>query len=356
MVALAVGNLLAILGLAAAVTDTTHKGWGEHGEDVKVTTSNWRGLGGRGERILRATPGVAAVEPMFDTPVVLKGEDGFVWAVRSKTMFRYRIADGRWYTSREERAHAQVAVVSRDIARITGTHVGDRIEAGGPNGALTLRVIGLADSVQDNGTVLFVPLETMRAALRGTSTSASDYWVRTTSHDHALVDRTTTLLEDRLTAAGYDVGTEIEYVGEADNVAQNRTIMMSIGVLGFLIVAISMVGVANALTMSVIERTREVGILRSIGARARDVRRIFAAETVALALAGWLLGIPVGYVLDRLLVWMLQEAVGVEVSLMFPLAYVLLALLGTVVLALVVTLLPIRRAVRYRPGNALRYA
>jgi putative ABC transport system permease protein len=356
MVALAVGNLLAILGLAAAVTDTTHKGWGEHGEDVKVTTSNWRGLGGRGERILRATPGVAAVEPMFDTPVVLKGEDGFVWAVRSKTMFRYRIADGRWYTSREERAHAQVAVVSRDIARITGTHVGDRIEAGGPNGALTLRVIGLADSVQDNGTVLFVPLETMRAALRGTSTSASDYWVRTTSHDHALVDRTTTLLEDRLTAAGYDVGTEIEYVGEADNVAQNRTIMMSIGVLGFLIVAISMVGVANALTMSVIERTREVGILRSIGARARDVRRIFAAETVALALAGWLLGIPVGYVLDRLLVWMLQEAVGVEVSLMFPLAYVLLALVGTVVLALLVTLLPIRRAVRYRPGNALRYA
>ena len=53
--------------------------------------------------------------------------------------------------------------------------------------------------------------------------------------------------------------------------------------LGFLIVAISMVGLANAITMSVIERTREVGILRTIGARARDVRRIFAAESVAIA-------------------------------------------------------------------------
>ena len=44
-----------------------------------------------------------------------------------------------------------------------------------------------------------------------------------------------------------------------------------------------MAGLANALTMSVLERTREIGILRSIGARARDIRRIFATETIALA-------------------------------------------------------------------------
>ena len=79
--------------------------------------------------------------------------------------------------------------------------------------------------------------------------------------------------------------------------------------LGFLIVAISMVGLANAITMSIIERTREIGILRCIGARARDVRRIFATEGVALALAGWLLGIPLGYALDRLLVWLVWEVV-----------------------------------------------
>ena len=51
-----------------------------------------------------------------------------------------------------------------------------------------------------------------------------------------------------------------------------------IALLGFLIVAISMAGLANTLTMSVLERTREIGILRTIGARARDIRRIFATE------------------------------------------------------------------------------
>ena len=122
------------------------------------------------------------------------------------------------------------------------------------------------------------------------------------------------------------------------------------------LVAISMVGLGNAITMSVIERTREIGILRTIGARARDVRRIFAAESVVIALVGWLIGIPVGYLLDRFLVWMLKEVVNVQIPLVFPLANVAWALVGTIVLALLITLLPIRRAVRYRPGEALRYA
>jgi putative ABC transport system permease protein len=117
-----------------------------------------------------------------------------------------------------------------------------------------------------------------------------------------------------------------------------------------------MVGLANALTMSVIERTREIGILRSIGARARDVRRIFATESVALATGGWLIGIPVGYVLDRILVWLLKHEVNVVVPFAFPLSHVALALAGTIVLALLITFLPVRRAVRYRPGTAVRYA
>ena len=196
----------------------------------------------------------------------------------------------------------------------------------------------------------------MRAILGSSPAATNDYWVQTTAHDHALIDRTTTRLEDTLTAHGYDVGTEIEYVGEANDVASFRTFTTAIAVLGFLIVAISMAGLANAITMSVIERTREVGILRCIGARARDVRRIFATEGLAIALAGWLLGVPLGYLLDRFLVWLVREVVNVDVPVVFPPGNLLLALAGTVALALLITLLPIRRAVRYRPGDALRYA
>jgi len=77
---------------------------------------------------------------------------------------------------------------------------------------------------------------------------------------------------------------------------------------------------------------------------------------VALASAGWLLGIPIGYLIDRFLVWLVRHAVNLDVPFTFPFGYPALALAGTIVLALLITLVPIRRAVHYRPSDALRYA
>jgi len=203
---------------------------------------------------------------------------------------------------------------------------------------------------------VFVPLTTVHGLITSVPPDANDYWVRTTSQDRTLIDATTTRIQDTLTAHGYPNNSEIKYVKLANEVASYGTITATLGVVGFLIVAISMAGLANALTTSVLERTREIGILRSIGARARHVRRIFATEAVALAAAGWLIAIPVGYVLDRFLVWMVKRVVNADIPFTFPLRYVVLALVGTIVLALLITLLPIRRAVRLHPGEGLRYA
>ena len=117
-----------------------------------------------------------------------------------------------------------------------------------------------------------------------------------------------------------------------------------------------MVGLVNAITMAVLERTREIGMLRSIGARGRDVRRIFASEGLAVAVIGWLLGIPLGYAMARGIGWLAGEAVGLEIDFVFPAIYVGIALVGTVILALLVMLAPLRRAVRFKPGEAIRYA
>jgi ABC-type lipoprotein release transport system permease subunit len=222
-------------------------------------------------------------------------------------------------------------------------------------GPVEVRIVGAAKNQQENGTVLFVPLATLRTLLDRPA-AASTYWIRTDSPDETLVDRTMTRLEDRLAALGYETGGEITYVAVRDEVAANRTVTTSVAVLGFLIVAMSMVGLANAITTSVLERTREIGVLRCIGARSRDVRRIFATEGIALVVAGWLLGIPVGFVLNRLLVWLVPEVVNVDVPAAFPAWNVVLALAGTILLALIVMALPLHRVVRFRPGEALRYA
>ena len=356
VIALAVGTLLAVLGMATAVANTSRSSWGDHGEDVKITEQGPVFLDSRAARLIRATPGVTTVEPIFVTDAKLAGKDAKIWGVQAKTMFHYRLAAGRWYTPAEDQARARVAVVEQDIAQATGTKLGGLILIQTAAGPADLRVIGISSNQQESGTALFVPLATIHALLPGVPTDANEYWVRTTSHDHAFIDRTANRIENTLTAHGYDVGSEIKYVKLSNEIADYRTLTTTIAVLGLLIVAISMTGLANTLTMSVLEQTREIGILRSIGARTRDIRNIFTAETLTLALTGWLIGIPIGYLLDVLLVWLVKNVVNVQITMAFPGDNLALALAGTVLLALLVTLVPIRRAGRHRPGNALRYA
>ena len=340
IVALAVGNLLAVLAVAAAATENSRASWADHLEDLRVWTSGRELFDARALRTIEATPGVARAQPALVSDAKLAGEEAFVWGVPRQPLFRYRLSDGRWFSAAEERAEERVAVIERNLAQFAGVDMGDRVTLTTVAGPVQLRIVGMVTNQQEDGTVLFVPLTTLRSVL-DQPTGVSTYWIKTTSPDESLIDRTTTLLDDRLTALGYDVATEISYVMERDEIAANRTITTTIAVLGFLIVAMSMVGLANAITMSIIERTREIGILRCIGARARDVRRIFATEGVALALGGWLLGIPLGYALTRLIVWLIWEIAGVRVPVVFPPWNIALALAGTVVLALLVMALPV---------------
>jgi putative ABC transport system permease protein len=355
VISLAVGTLLALVGFGTGVANTSRASWHDHGEDFEIDPLG-QPLGAAAEQLIRQTPGVAAVEPKFVTDVRLAGKDARIWAVQHATMFHHHVVPGRWFTAAEQASRAHVAVVERDIARTTGTHLGDTIPVRMTSGVVRFRVIGIASNQQENGTALYVPLTTMHALLPTMPADASDYWVRTTSHDRAFIDRTTTRVEDALNANGYDVSAQIVYVMLANEIANDRTLVTSVIVLGFLIIAIGMAGLANTLTMSVLERTREIGILRALGARARDIRRIFATETVVLAICGWLIAIPVGALLDVFLIWTTRKLLHVEVPFTFPAWNVAVALVGTVLLALLITLVPIRRAVRFRPGEALRYA
>jgi putative ABC transport system permease protein len=355
IVALAVANLLAVMGIAAAATEATRSSWGDHLEDVQITTRGRALLDARAEEEIRATPGVAEAEPVLKNTVELAGQEAFVWALEREPLFNYRLTDGRWFDAAEESGRQRVAVIERNIAQIVGIEVGDTVTLTTAAGDAEFAIIGVVKNQQENGTALYVPLTTARELL-GRPVGASAYWIKMESPEPEVVDRTTSLLEDRLAALGYEIGSEITYIAERDEVAANRTLTSVIAVLGFVIVAISMVGLANAVTTNVLERTREIGILRSIGARARDVRRIFFTEGVTLAIAGWLIGIPLGYALNRLLVRLVWEFVDVRLPVVFPPWNIVTALIGTIALALLVLALPVRRAVRFRPGEALRYA
>ena len=109
------------------------------------------------------------------------------------------------------------------------------------------------------------------------------------------------------------------------------------------------------MTSNILDRTREIGILRSIGARKRDLRAMFRAEGLTIAFIGWLLGIPTGYAVGRLIIWVLENEFQAAFEYRFPLWPVAVSLLVTLVATLLVLRLPLRRVLRLQPGVALRY-
>lgn len=353
-IGLAVGTLLAVLALVDTVAKTTNAVWNQSHWDIELSTAVGTQFDAKAAQLIRSTPGVERAQPALMNTLKFKGKDGWLYAFPQQPMFETPITEGRMFTAADAAGRARVAVIAGNFARATGAHVGDQVRLQTAAGPASFRVIGKTSSQWYNGTGFFAPLQTVQQLLQ--RDTVNGYLIRTTSRDHGAIDRTTTLLEDRLAAAGYGVGTQVKYSAQRANVSQNKVLSTAIGVLGLLIVAISMVGLVNAVTMSVLERTREIGVLRCIGARARDIRRIFTAEGIAVSLGGWLLGIPVGYALARLFSWLMLEIVNIDFGFSFPLLNLLIALLGTILIALLIMRIPLRRAVRFKPGEAIRYA
>ncbi|MGD9755693.1 MAG: ABC transporter permease [Acidimicrobiia bacterium] len=192
IVALAVGNLLAVMALTVAATEATQAAWADHLEDIQVWSAGGEVFDARAERIIATTPGVAQVEPVLKRNVELGGRDASIWAVEADPLFRFLLADGRWFSADEERSEARVAVIERNLAELSGVELGDQVTVRTAAGPVQLSVIGISANQQEDGLALFVPLETARSLLGETGGSGT-FWVSTSaSRDAALVDRTAT--------------------------------------------------------------------------------------------------------------------------------------------------------------------
>ena len=119
------------------------------------------------------------------------------------------------------------------------------------------------------------------------------------------------------------------------------------------IAAISLVvggiGIMNIMLVSVTERTREIGLRRAVGARARDVRMQFLVEAVTLALAGGAVGLVAGWVSSGLLTWALEWPTAVSASSMA------LALAVAAAVGVFFGFYPAERASKLTPIDALRH-
>lgn len=148
-----------------------------------------------------------------------------------------------------------------------------------------------------------------------------------------------------------DINTKSDQIAEAES-AVNQLVAMFSGLLG-LAVMIAVLGIANTLALSIVERTREIGLLRAVGMARRQVGRMVRWESLIIALFGALLGIGVGSTLGWAVVGSLaDDGLG---TFAFPTTELAIWLVVAAVAGVVAAILPARKASRLDVLEAIAY-
>jgi putative ABC transport system permease protein len=133
-----------------------------------------------------------------------------------------------------------------------------------------------------------------------------------------------------------------------------------LGIFGSLALAVATLGIINTLVMAILERRREIGVLKALGAADSDVKQLFFVEAGVMGLAGGVFGVFFGWLIGRTLTLgtniylKRQDLPGVEISAV-PWWLVCGAIGFAVLVSLVAGLYPASRAAKLNPVDALRY-
>jgi putative ABC transport system permease protein len=272
---------------------------------------------------------------------------------------KYNVDKGQNWTETDEQLKSKVAVIGGTVAdKLFGTDdpVGHTIRVG----RYPFKIIGVlarrgtSTFGEDQDDRIIMPIGAFRGRVMYTSPGRVD-----TIMASATSEQTTQRAQDQITAIlrqrhriapdrdpDFNVNTQAEFRKAQEGITTALSmLLLSVAAVSLLVGGI---GVMNIMLVSVAERTREIGIRMSIGARGRDILTQFLVEAVVLSMMGGFLGIALGVgstvSLGRALDWPMMPSVG----------SIAVAALTSAIIGVVFGFLPARRAAGLDPIEALR--
>jgi ABC-type antimicrobial peptide transport system permease subunit len=133
-----------------------------------------------------------------------------------------------------------------------------------------------------------------------------------------------------------------------------------LGIFGSLALAVASIGIVNTLVMAILERRREIGIMKAIGASDGDVKMLFFAEAGAMGILGGIVGVALGWAIGQVInlgtnIYLKHQSLPPEHFWSVPWWLVGAAILFAFIVSLAAGLYPAGRAARLDPVQALRY-
>jgi putative ABC transport system permease protein len=242
-------------------------------------------------------------------------------------------------------------VVAKPYAKIHRIAIGDRLKLAGPAGVRRAPVVGIVDSLDGGGTSIQVSLDAMASVYGVTADVQLAVKARSDGEAKALSQRIDTLLARRYPGLEALSNAEVKQ-RSTDAINQQFGFFNAIVAIAVLV---GMLGIINTLSMSVLERTREIGVLRALGASRWRVRRAMTDESLLISLAGTIAGMLAGLLVSVVWIVGMQARTFPGLSLRLPVGTLIVIAVAGVVIGIVAAVLPARRAARLDPLTALRY-
>ncbi len=326
--------------------------------DFRVIQSNVTGVV-QGTPRKRFTPGRMIPKPQHDMPMV------YGVAPNYQSIGNLKVAAGRFFDDSENNRAAPVAVLGQGAkASLFGQTeaVGQYIKIN----EAWFHVIGVAGPqlsaqssiesmpTQDLNNLIYVPLYAAMFRLEDSRSNMKDEIDGIYLQLGSALDTlpTADVVRSLLNISHRDAG-DFSVIAPAELLAQQQRTQHIFDLVMVAIASISLlvggIGIMNILLASILERTREIGVRRALGARQRDVIRQFLVEAVLISLMGGLIGIGFGFGMSRLIAWLAGWSTVTTFS------SILLAFAFSVSVGLVFGIYPARQAARLDPVEAIRY-
>jgi len=165
-------------------------------------------------------------------------------------------------------------------------------------------------------------------------------------------------VKDRLGGMGFKVSSIADTIDQVNQIF--RVLQIVLAMFGMVALLVAAIGMFNTMTIALLERTRDIGIMKSVGVRNKDVYSMFLVESIFIATSGGVAGVVVGYLISKganFLINRLALSVGGEVQTLFhtPLWFVSVVIGFSIIVGISTGFYPSRRAARLNPLDALRY-
>jgi len=307
----------------------------------------------------RMTPSKVTPKPQQEMPVVYGVDPAY------REIARLKIANGSFFDQKDEDAGAAVCVLGASAKWSlfgSANAVGEYVKVN----EQWFRVIGVVDPqlssdtsvggapAVDSNNIIYVPLQ---SAFQRLEDSYSDVRDEIDGIYLELGDGSSITTAARIARAILDSShhgaDDYSIIVPAELLAEQQRTEHLFNIVMVAIAAISLlvggIGIMNIMLASILERTREIGLRRAVGARQSDIVRQFVVEATMISFAGGTIGVLLGFVISRAIAWFAGWSTVVTLS------SIALAFVVSISVGLVFGIYPATKAARLDPVEAIRY-